>query len=131
MPNSQGYPLGEVKPLRIVLATLVVSAAGVATAGATTVHSGLFGNVSRGPISPVCVAGQPCTAPAVGAVLVFSRGGTTVARVTVHANGSYRIGLAPGRYAVRSSYRRLEPTTVLVRTGAPKRVDFSIDTGIR
>ena len=117
--------------MRAALATVVVAFAAAAAAGATPVHSGLFGTVTRGPISPICVAGQPCTAPAAGAVLVFTRGGTDVLRVTVRTNGSYRVRLAPGMYTVRASYRRLEPTTVLVRAGAPKRVDFSIDTGIR
>ncbi len=113
------------------LATLVVAFAVATTAGATTLHSGLFGTVTRGPISPICVAEQSCTAPAAGAVLIFTRGGTETARVIVRSDGSYRVRLAPGTYAVRASYRRLQPTTVLVRAGALKRVDFSIDTGIR
>jgi hypothetical protein len=92
--------------------------------------SGLFGVVTRGPTTPVCAVEQPCTRPAAGALLVFSRGGSTV-RVTVRADGSYRVRLAPGLYAARTSSGRLEPASVRVRAGTTRRVDFSIDTGIR
>lgn len=109
---------------------VVAFAAATAVAGASTVRSGLYGSVTRGPISPVCMAGQPCSAPAAGAVLAFVRG-THVARATVHADGTYRVRLSPGTYEVRASYRRVEPSAVLVRSGAPRRADFSIDTGIR
>jgi hypothetical protein len=117
--------------MRAALLAVVVAFGAAAAAGATTAHSGLFGTVERGPISPVCIAGQPCTAPAAGAILIFTRGSAETTRVTVRLNGSYRIRLAPGTYTVRASYRRLEPTTVRVPAGAPKRIDFSIDTGIR
>ncbi|MEN3342790.1 MAG: hypothetical protein V7644_2194, partial [Actinomycetota bacterium] len=43
--------------------------------------SGLHGVVTRGPTQPVCQVGVPCSKPAVGAVLVFSRNGTVAARV--------------------------------------------------
>ena len=99
------------------------------TAGALA-RSGLYGTVMRGPISPTCVAEQPCDAPAAGVVLVFSRGGVVVARVRTHGNGSYRIRLAPGRYAVTGG-RDLQPSAVRVLRGRFRRVEFSIDTGIR
>jgi hypothetical protein len=31
--------------------------------------TGFHGVVTRGPTAPICVAGQPCAEPAVGAVL--------------------------------------------------------------
>jgi hypothetical protein len=117
--------------MRAALAAVAVALATAGAAGTTTVRSGLFGTVMRGPITPTCQVGVPCSAPAAGAVLVFRRHGKNVARVTVRSSGSYHVRLAPGLYRVRSAYRRLEPTTVRVRAGAPKRVDFSIDTGIR
>jgi hypothetical protein len=79
----------------------------------------------------VCIAGRPCSKPAAGVVLTFSRAGRAAARATARANGSYRARLAPGLYAARASYGRLEPATVRVGPGAMRRVDFSIDTGIR
>ena len=41
----------------------------------------LHGVVMRGPTMPVCQVGLPCSAPAPGAVLVFSRDGQIVAFV--------------------------------------------------
>ena len=114
------------------LAVVGVSLSLVAGAGAqrTTLRSGLYGTVMRGPITPVCVEGVPCSAPAAGAVLVFTQG-AVVARVTVASDGSYRLRLPAGTYAVRSGKKPLEPTVARVYTGRMARLDFSIDTGIR
>ena len=116
---------------RLGFAIVIVSATLAVGAGATATPSGLFGVVTAGPTTPVCVAGRPCTKPAAGVVLTFSRAGAPVVRATTHSDGSYRLRLAPGLYAVRASVGRLGPATVRVRTGAARRVDFSIDTGIR
>jgi hypothetical protein len=121
--------------MRTAVATLAAALAAalvaVSAAGTTNVQSGLFGIVTRGPITPICVADEPCTAPAAGVVLVFTRGGADVAHATTRSNGTYRANLAPAVYAVRASGRRLEPMSVRVRPGTMRRVDFSIDTGIR
>lgn len=98
--------------------------------------SGLHGIVSRGPIQPVCQAGSPCTAPAVGAVLVFSRNGRIAARVRTLAGGRYTVRLAAGTYTVRLSPvprigAGITPREVRVPGGASRRIDFMIDTGIR
>jgi hypothetical protein len=97
-------------------------------------RSGLYGLVTRGPITPVCVAEQPCSKPAPGVRLTFTRGGVAKAVVT-NALGRYRLALAPGRYSVRTGAapgigRGLEPSVVVV-PAAWKRQPFSIDTGIR
>lgn len=97
---------------------------------------GLHGIVTRGPITPVCMVGVPCSAPAVGAVLVFSRDGHTAARVHTGAGGRYSVHLAPGYYTVRvSPVPRIgfgiRPAQVHVRRNVDARLDFSIDTGIR
>lgn len=114
------------------LAIIAASLALVAGAGAhrTTLRSGLYGTVMRGPITPVCVAELPCSAPAAGAVLVFTRG-AVIDRVTVASDGSYRLRLPAGAYSVRSGVKKLEPTVARVYTGRMARLDFSIDTGIR
>jgi hypothetical protein len=95
---------------------------------------GLFGTVMRGPIVPVCRAGIPCSAPAAGVTLTFSRGAYAKSIVT-NASGSYRVQLAPGIYSVRlpgeSRITRLTPFDVTVRRGPAVRRDFMIDTGIR
>jgi hypothetical protein len=114
-----------------VIAVLCASLAAASGASATTSGSGLFGVVTRGPTAPVCVAGRPCSAPAAGAVIVFSRGGSAVARAIARTDGSYRVRLAPGVYAVRATSGQLVPASVRVRAGGARRIDFSIDTGIR
>jgi len=113
----------------VVLAASLALVAG-ADAHRTTLRSGLYGTVVRGPITPVCVAGVPCSAPAAGAVLVFTRG-AVIDRVTVGSDGSYRLRLPAGTYAVRSGAKRLAPTLARVYAGRMARLDFSIDTGIR
>jgi hypothetical protein len=90
----------------------------------------------RGPISPVCVAEQPCTEPARNVTLVFSLGGRIAGRTITDAAGRYRISLAPGRYLVSRTAqprigRGLEPNNARVFPGRFTRADFSIDTGIR
>ena len=98
--------------------------------------TGFHGVVSRGPTQPVCQAGDSCTAPAVGAVLVFSRSGRDVARVRAGDGGRYTVRLAPGYYAVRTATTQkigtgLRPRSVHVSQGVYGRLDFLIDTGIR
>jgi hypothetical protein len=97
--------------------------------------TGLHGVVTRGPTTPVCQVGKPCSEPAVGAVLAFSRDGRVAARVRAGAGGRYAVQLAAGTYAVRvipaQRIGGLTPRQVRVRAGLDGRVDFSIDTGIR
>jgi hypothetical protein len=97
--------------------------------------TGLHGIVTRGPTTPVCQVGTPCSEPAVGAVLVFSRNGRTAARVKAGPGGRYTVRLRAGYYAVRIDPPQriggLKPQNVRVRAGVNARVDFQIDTGIR
>jgi hypothetical protein len=111
---------------------LIASLALLLPAAHATVRSGLYGTVLRGPVTPVCVAEVPCYRPAAGAVLIFSRSGEELARTRVRDDGSYRIAVRAGTYAVRAISRRpIDPSTVRVLAGRFRRVDFSIDTGIR
>ena len=118
-----------------VLAALAAVAA-VSSAGAGTSPSGLRGIVTRGPIVPVCAAKQPCDGPAKNVTLVFWRNGRVVRRATTNDLGRYRVMLAPGLYAVRLQMKQrvgrgLEPSRARVMANRFRRVDFSIDTGIR
>ena len=100
--------------------------------------SGLWGVATRGPVAPVCRAGTPCTAPAVGVRLLFSRGGVVRGGAVTTALGRYRITLQPGVYSItlartiagRPGFLH-EPLTVRVVAGRYRRADVSIDTGIR
>jgi hypothetical protein len=112
-------------------ALLVATGAQAATGRGT-----LTGVVKRGPIAPVCVAEQPCDEPAKNVTLLFSRGATVVARAVTDGQGRYRLRLRAGVYTVRrpgsnALARDLEPGRVRVLSGRVRRVDFSIDTGIR
>jgi hypothetical protein len=77
----------------------------------------------------------PCMRPAAGVVLAFSRADAVQARVTTVSDGSYRVALAPGLYAVRvvrpTGVRRLTPATVRLYPSQVKRLTFYLDTGIR
>ena len=120
--------------MRALVALAVAVAA--SSAGAATSSSGLRGLVTRGPITPVCVAGQPCSEPAKNVTLVFSRNGRVVRRARTNDQGRYRVALAPGLYAVRLTPkptigRGLEPVRARVVRAHFRRLDFSIDTGIR
>jgi hypothetical protein len=119
---------------RMLLVVLAAGALAAPVGGAT--GSGLQGIVRKGPTTPVCRVGVPCTAPAVGVKLVFSRGGAVAGTVTTGSGGRYRIALRPGTYTVRTATkatigRGLEPRTATVPKGRYARVDLMIDTGIR
>jgi hypothetical protein len=100
-----------------------------------TVDSGLYGRVVIDPAQPVCRVGVPCTAPAKDTWLTFSARGRPIVRARTNARGRYRVTLRPGTYAVRVEARvigrGLEPTRAVVRTDRYRRVDFTIDIGIR
>ena len=118
----------------VLLAGLALVA--VAGAQATVRRGSLEGVVRRGPITPVCVAEQPCDEPAKNVTLLFSRDDQVVGRVVTDQKGRYTLRLPAGVYSVRrpaaaSIDRKLEPNHVRVRAGRLIRVDFSIDTGIR
>ena len=118
--------------MRRLAALAVLAVAVVAPGAAATTQSGLEGTVTRGPISPICIAERPCDAPVPGLTLVFTRGGNEAGRVRTTSAGRYRVDLAPGAYAVTSlPVHRLEPTGARVVAGRVHRVDFSFDTGIR
>ena len=101
-----------------------------AAAGTTAVGTGIAGEVRRGPITPVCVAEQPCDAPAPNIGVTISQAGAVVARTTTGADGGFAVSLTEGRYAVAVT-GRAAPQTAEVAAGHVSRLDFSIDTGIR
>ena len=121
--------------VRVAGAVAVLLAVAVWLAGAAgSSGGGLHGRVLRGPVSPVCVVGKPCSVPA-AVTLAFVRGQTEVARVRSASTGAYRVTLPPGDYVVRPAFRhplwRLAPSRVHVPVGRYARVNFLLDTGIR
>ena len=118
----------------VALGALAALAIGCGSAGGGTA-TGFRGYVKRGPTMPVCRVGVPCTAPAKGVKLRFSRAGKVVATATTNERGWYRVVLRAGRYTVRTNKRGYEatpqPRTAAVSTSTIKRRDFLLDTGIR
>src|SRR5438067_1084693 len=87
--------------LRKVGAGLIALLAGCGGGSTTAQRKGqLYGTVTRGPTSPVCRKGTPCTEPAEGVRLFFSQGDTVNARVVVAKDGHYSVSLTPGTYLV-------------------------------
>jgi hypothetical protein len=114
---------GENDPMSLALGLLVAL-------------TGFHGVVMRAPTTPTCRVGQPCSEPAVGAVLVFSRGDRVAGRSRAGAGGRYTVRLAPGYYTVQTAPvgtigTGLRPRRVHVVRGVYGRLDFTIDTGIR
>ena len=103
---------------------------GCAAGGKALKGTGLAGVVTRGPITPVCVAEQPCDAPAPNVGVTISQGGTVLSRTTTDADGGFAVSLIPGRYSVAVAGRAPSQAAV-VAVGRVTRTDFEIDTGIR
>jgi hypothetical protein len=120
-----------VRGVALVITVLALSGSAAATTG-----SGLYGKVSRGPVTPVCVAERPCSRPAAGTTLEFVRRGAVAAHVVTARDGTYRVPLQAGVYLVKIATsttlgRRIDPTSVRVAAAAWSRQNFSIDSGIR
>jgi len=118
-----------------VLAIAILVLALPAVAASATTAGGLRGLVLIDPAYPVCPVNEPCTKPAPNVWLVFSRGGRAVARTRTAQDGSYRVRLTPGTYAVSTPGRKvrttLAPRRVVVPAGRYKRVLFRLDIGIQ
>jgi hypothetical protein len=117
--------------MKLAATTLGALALTTIASAAVMPRSGLHGTVMRGPISPVCIAGQPCSAPARNVMLSFTGGAGATTTTRTSPDGMYSIRLRPGRYQVSVSAGRIEPTVILVRRALFLRLNFSIDTGIR
>lgn len=104
-------------------------------------ESGVTGSVSLGPVCPVEVEGQPCTASpeayaARSVVLLDAGGASEIAITRIQADGTYRMVAPPGNYIldiVRTGIDRSRelPKKITIAEGEMLTVDFSIDTGIR
>ena len=99
-----------------------------ACASATT---GVEGIVLRGPTTPVCLAGSPCSAPAPDITVQALKQGTIVAQTATDSNGRFTIPLAVGDYTIKALGRGTEPRAVNVSASKLVEVGFLIDTGIR
>jgi hypothetical protein len=127
-PTRQGH---HVWVSRILIAAVGVACC-AAPAAAGPAPGSLRGVVTIGPTTPVCRVGEPCTKPASGVVLTFTRGPHRVATRTDSGSGRYRVRLAAGTWSVHASVgMRIEPATVKVAAARTSVRNLSIDTGIR
>ena len=115
----------------VVVAVAMLATPVAATAEATNVR----GSVVRGPVTPVCRAEAPCSAPVAGLPLVFLASGVEVARVKTDGAGRFALALPPGTYAVETTRRLVFggplPRSFRVVAGRVKQLRLVIDTGIR
>jgi hypothetical protein len=118
-----------VRRLLVLAALPVLSSCGGSQQALHGGTGGLQGKVARGPITPICTLGKPCSAPARGLTLSFSRDGKVVARVKTGNDGTYRVNLPAGRYFVLG-VQPVRPQQVSVGSGV-RHVDFTFDTKIR
>ncbi|MFL5681141.1 MAG: collagen binding domain-containing protein [Chloroflexota bacterium] len=102
-------------------------------------QTGITGNVTAGPTCPVARPDDPaCNLRPVGGATISVRtaDGALVARVTSEPDGTYTIGLPPGRYVVEATQaegltRSTGPADVAVKANRQTVVDLVFDTGIR
>ena len=118
----------------LVIAALVPTGLG-ATSPDAIAPSGLRGVVTRSPVTPVCMEGVPCSAPAKNTPLVFFRSGRSV-KTRTDGVGHYRVALAPGWWKVSTVTiprigSGIEPHAVRVFAARFRVVNLDIDTGIR
>lgn len=133
MPSSQ--PIAAATLAVALAVALTPAASRVAPSGDGGLPSGLRGVVTKSPTRPVCLAGEPCSAPAARVTLAFLRQDRLAARATTDDRGRYRVLLRPGSYEVRGPRlgigRGIRPAAARVTAGRVTTVNFSLDTGIR
>jgi hypothetical protein len=119
-----------------VAAGLLVGGCGASDLLQPTANQGIEGMVSIGPMCPVQTIDDPCPdAPYEAWIEVSTAMGGFVTRVRSAEDGTFRIGLRPGRYVLDpETDGRLpmaaEQTADVVR-GAYTQVQISYDSGIR
>ena len=102
----------------------------------------LEGQVSIGPLQPVERVGVPPPTPspamctARGLVISQADTNTEVARFALDPDCGYHVALSAGRYRVELDRRGLDfsrnlPRVVTITVGQTRRLDISIDTGLR
>jgi hypothetical protein len=122
--------------VRALLAIVSTAAFLASTAAAGTPAPNVRGSLMRGPVTPVCIEGRSCNAPAPGVVLVFSRSGQDVKRLRTGVGGRFAVHLQPGSYQVRVLRRPvlgggIIPAKFRVPAGASVLLRLHLDTGIR
>lgn len=111
----------------VALVSVLAVPAGVDAATLAHRTGVLHGVVTRGP---ACTPGNPlpCIPPVAGVKILFLRLGHLAAQTTTASNGTYRIRLRAGRYAIQLPGRgNWRPGHALVRRGQVTRIDIAFD----
>jgi Carboxypeptidase regulatory-like domain len=98
-------------------------------------NSGIEGQVSYGPISPIARPGVNNSRPYQATVTVLDQNGQTVTQFQSNADGTFRVSLKPGRYTLRpeapGTYPHAAQQVVTVSAGKFTQVRIYYDSGIR
>lgn len=105
----------------------------------TPARSGIYGQVTEGPLYPVARQGQQNYRHLPGSlVIAYSASGKEVARTTAGSYGNYRLPLQRGTYrvvAVRQGHQissaAKPPSVVTVQANRWLKTDLKLDTSIR
>jgi hypothetical protein len=114
--------------LALAVLPLLSSCGGAGHPGSN--YGALEGKVMIGPVTPACIKGKPCSKPARGVTLRFSKQGASAVSVKTRSDGTYKVGLPPGRYSVAARLP-VQPEVVSVPGAGVRRINFALDTGIR
>lgn len=119
---------------RHLLAAGVLSAC--SAAGPVGLDTGLTGTVARSPVTPVCQAGVPCSAP-FSAQFAIRQGSLPIASFRSDSQGRFAVALRPGAYQVvpGADAPIIDPQSqvksVVVLPGPLTSVQLEFDTGLR
>jgi len=123
-------------PLRMLVLAGLLFLAACASSAANTTTSGLYGQVTIGPMCPVMQANVPCPdKPYQATITVLSQNRARVTQFTTDAQGTFKIGLKPGAYILVPESPNVMPSAgeqaVTVQAGLFTQVNISYDSGIR
>jgi hypothetical protein len=120
----------------LCVAILVLGACGRGSSGDAS--SGVEGRVTIGPTCPVERPDSPCPDAPLAATVRIMSGSDVVASGTSAKDGTFRIAVPPGTYAVEADQvsgggiaHSVPLNDVVVRAGAFTHVTVTVDSGIR
>ena len=105
--------------------------------GCAQAGTGVDGQVTLGPIQPVCPVGLPCSQPVAAEISIQDGAGQEVQLVASGADGHFRVDLAPGTYQLvplplaSNPGAQGRPQTATVQQGTYTHVTITYDTGLR
>lgn len=101
------------------------------------INSGIYGNITIGPMNPVEKEGEENTKPYQATISIKSQSGTReIERFTSDENGKFKVLLEPGTYLVDplpggSPFPFAKPQAVTVEENKFVEINIVYDTGIR